>query len=147
VGVSVTEAWVVVLIVDRSETWHNAFASPCTSLAYAPLRYGLPKIGVPVVVARSLGVLGAFILMALFHIYALYPILTSEGLFRIGAFFFLNGIATVTEAAIWGHKRHWVKTVLAWIFQTSMSSWTAAGLNIPPGLKNIPWKTMCDPSY
>ncbi|RFU26324.1 hypothetical protein B7463_g10017, partial [Scytalidium lignicola] len=47
-----------------SETWHNAFASPCTSLAYAPLRKTLPKYGVPVQVARSLGVLGAFVLMA-----------------------------------------------------------------------------------
>lgn len=46
-----------------SESWHNAFAAPCTSLAYSPLRYGLPKIGVPVSVARSLGVIGAFTLM------------------------------------------------------------------------------------
>lgn len=132
------------IFANRSETWHNAFASPCTSLAYAPLRYKLPKHGVPVVVARSLGVIGAFTLMAVFHIYALYPILYREGLFRIGAFFFLNGIATVSEAAIWGHKKHWLKTALAWIFQTSMASWTAAGLNIPNGLSRIRWSEVCD---
>jgi len=27
-----------------SETWHNAFASPCTSLVYGPLRYGASNI-------------------------------------------------------------------------------------------------------
>lgn len=50
--------------MKRSETWHNAFAAPCYSLAYAPLRTGLPKLGVPVLIARSMGVLGAFGLMA-----------------------------------------------------------------------------------
>ena len=95
---------------SRSETWHNAFASPCTSLAYTPIRYGLPKYGVPVVVARSLGVLGAFGLMGIFHLYALYPILDKEALIRIGVFFILNGVATVSEVAIWGHKRHLVES-------------------------------------
>jgi len=131
-----------------SETWHNAFASPCTSLAYAPLRYGLPKYGIPVVIARSLGVLGAFSLMAIFHMYALYPILNREALIRIGVFFMLNGVATVTEAAIWGHKKHWLKTTLAWIFETILASWAANGLNIPNGLSRIPWKELCDtPRY
>lgn len=57
-------------------------------------------------VARSLGVLGAFGLMAIFHIYALSPILDREALVRIGVFFMLNGVATVSEAAFWGHKKH-----------------------------------------
>jgi hypothetical protein len=81
--------------------------------------------------------------MALFHMYALAPILTRSALIRIGMFFFLNGIATVTEAAIWGHKKHWLKTVLAWAFETSISSWTAAGMNIPNGLSKIPWREIC----
>lgn len=131
----------------RSETWHNAFASPCTSLAYEPLRYGLPKYGVPIRVARSLGVLGAFGLMALFHIYAIYPVTDSEGVFRMGMFFLLNGVATVSEAAIWGHKRHWMKAAFAWGFETALATWAAQGLSIPNGLSKIRWKEMCDAKY
>ncbi|CZS98345.1 uncharacterized protein RAG0_07121 [Rhynchosporium agropyri] len=127
-----------------SESWHNAFASPCTSLAYVPLRHGLPKFGVPVVMARSLSVLGAFNLMAIFHMYALSPILDQQGLLRMGMFFFLNGVATVSEAAIWGHKKHWVKTVLAWTFETIIASWAASGLNIPNGLSQIRWMAVCE---
>jgi hypothetical protein len=53
--------------------------------------------------------------MAIFHIYALYPILNREALMHIGVFFMLNGVATVGEAAIWGHKRHWLKAAMAWL--------------------------------
>jgi hypothetical protein len=96
------------------------------------------------VIARSLGVLGAFTLMALFHVYALRPMLHKEALIRVGLFFLLNGIATVIEAMIWGKKRHWLKTILAWVFETGIATWVASGLNVPNGLSRIPWKQMCD---
>ncbi|RDW77332.1 hypothetical protein BP6252_05385 [Coleophoma cylindrospora] len=128
-----------------SESWHNVFASPCTSLAYSPLRYGLPRMGVPIPIARSLGVLGAFTLMAAFHMYALAPMLSQEALNKIGLFFVLNGIATVAEALVWGHRKHWLKTAMAWAFQVVVASWTAEGLNLPNGLSKIPWRELCEP--
>jgi hypothetical protein len=82
--------------------------------------------------------------MALFHIYGLMPILDREALFRVGVFFFLNGIATVSEAIVWGKKKHLLKTVLAWIFETSLATWTASGVNIPNGLSKILWRELCD---
>lgn len=92
--------------------------------------------------------MGAFSLMAIFHIYALSPILDRDALARIGVFFIANGIATVTEAAIWGRKRHWVKSMLAWIFETAIASWVASGLHIPNGLSRIRWMEVCDvPTY
>lgn len=118
------------------------------SLAYAPFRYGLPKYGVPVGIARVAGLLGVFGFMALFHIYALSPILDSAALGRIGTFFFINGIATVTESAIWGRKDHWLKTLLAWSFETVFASWTVSGLHIPHGLWRVPWSEICNaPKY
>lgn len=129
---------------NRSETWHNAFASPCTSLGYWPLRRSLPKYGVPVEIARSLGVLGAFSLMALFHMFALQPILHIEGLIRTGLFFFFNGVASVVEFAIWGDRRHWLKTVFAWVFETCIATWAASGMSIPHGLSEIRWGELCD---
>ncbi|KAI9838593.1 MAG: hypothetical protein M1819_004906 [Sarea resinae] len=127
-----------------SETWHNAFASPCTSLAYGPVRRHLPRLGVPVPIARSLGVIAAFGLMAVFHTYALTPILPRESLLRIAAFFLINGVATVVEAFLWGWRKHWVRALLAWTFETALATWTAEAARIPHGLRNIPWKDMCD---
>ena len=128
-----------------SETWHNVFASPCQSIAYNPVRFTLPKYGVPVRVARSLGVVAAFGLMAIFHMYALAPILPKSSLIRIGQFFLLNGIGTVVEAMIWGKRSHWVKRVLAWTFETILATWTAQAAHIPNGLSKIPWRDMCGP--
>jgi hypothetical protein len=99
---------------------------------------------VPVSVARSSGVMGAFILMAIFHMYALWPVMTNEGLQRIGIFFLLNGVGSVTEAMIWGKRRHWLKTLLAWIFETALATWTAEKAGIPNGLSKIPWREMCE---
>lgn len=126
-----------------SETWHNAFSSPCESLAYRPLRYGLAKLGVPTQVARSAGLLGAFGFMAVFHMYTLQPILPRQSIERIGVFFLLNGIATMFEWAIWGRRKHWLKTVLAWSFESVVATWTAQAAHIPNGLTQIPWSDVC----
>lgn len=83
--------------------------------------------------------------MGLFHVYAIAPIIDREALVRIGLFFVLNGIATVFEAMIWGRKRHWMKAVLAWIFETVLASWTASALNLPSGLSKITWAEVCHP--
>jgi hypothetical protein len=91
--------------------------------------------------------MGAFGLMAVFHIYGLSPILPRDALNRIGLFFILNGVGTVAEAMIWGHKKHWLKAILAWIFETTLATWTASGMHIPNGLGSIPWREMCDARY
>ncbi|KAI9825261.1 MAG: hypothetical protein M1832_001295 [Thelocarpon impressellum] len=128
-----------------SETWHNAFASPCESLAYRPLRHGLARLGVSAKVARSAGILGAFVLMAAFHVYALEPLLPRRSTVRIGLFFLLNGVGTVVEGAIWGRRRHWAKTALAWVFEIWLASWTAEVAHIPKGLGKIAWHEICMP--
>ncbi|EEH08451.1 conserved hypothetical protein [Histoplasma capsulatum G186AR] len=128
-----------------SETWHSAFASPCRSLAYEPIRYTLPeRYGVPVSIARALGVVASFGLMGFFHVYGLKPLLPFDALARIYAFFILNGVGAVIEDAIWGRETHWGKTILAWVFELAIASWTVEGLSVPRGLKNIQWTTICD---
>ncbi|KAG9242134.1 hypothetical protein BJ878DRAFT_536092 [Calycina marina] len=127
-----------------SETWHNAFAAQFTSLAYSPLRHGLPQYGVPTHIACSLGVFGAFGLMAIFHMFALRPILSNVALVRVGVFFFLNGVATVAKVAVWGKRKYWMKAVLAWVFEMSMATWAASGIEFPNGLSKIPWREFSD---
>jgi hypothetical protein len=82
--------------------------------------------------------------MAAFHVYALSPIIDTAGLQRIGMFFCLNGIATVAEALVWGHRKHWLKTALAWAFEVTVASWAAEASSIPNGLSRIPWRELCD---
>ncbi|KAK2834923.1 hypothetical protein FQN49_006779 [Arthroderma sp. PD_2] len=128
-----------------SETWHTAFASPCRSLAYDPVRRHLPgRYGVPEAFAKGIGILASFTLMGLFHAYSLAPILPIDGVVRIITFFLLNGIGTVIETAIWGRKSHWGKAVLAWTFELAIASWTVEGLSVPRGLQNISWDSICD---
>jgi len=82
--------------------------------------------------------------MALFHIYALQPILGREALTRVGLFFVFNGMATVAEGAVWGRKKHWLRAILAWAFETSIATWAASGMNIPNGLSRITWREICE---
>lgn len=128
-----------------SETWHTAFASPCRSLAYDPIRRSLPaRYGVPVPFAKGVGIIASFALMGLFHAYALAPLLPLDALARIFAFFLLNGVGTVIEDALWGKRVHWSKSLLAWVFELAIASWTVEGLSVPKGLKNIAWTSICD---
>lgn len=126
-----------------SDIWHGAFTSPCRSLAYDPVSDSLRKFGFPLNLARGAGVIASFFLMAMFHVYGLWPLLPGPALLRIGAFFVLNGVGTVVEEAIWGKRVHWVKTVLAWTYELAVASWTAEGLNIPEGLVGIDLTALC----
>lgn len=76
--------------------------------------------------------------------YALQPILDQEGTIRVGLFFFLNGVATVVETMIWGNKKHWLKTLLSWVFETCVATWAISGMSIPHGLWSIRWEEICD---
>ncbi|KAL1960704.1 hypothetical protein VTO42DRAFT_6534 [Malbranchea cinnamomea] len=127
-----------------SETWHSAFASPCRSLAYDPIRRTLPVYGVPASFARAIGIVASFGLMGFFHVFALAPLLPVDALLRIAAFFLLNGIGAVIEGAVWGRRAHWGKTLLAWAFELAVATWTVEGLSVPNGLRNIRWESICD---
>ncbi|QSZ29212.1 hypothetical protein DSL72_003723 [Monilinia vaccinii-corymbosi] len=126
-----------------SKTWHNVFSAPCASLASDPLRTHLPRLGVPLPVARCVGNLAAFFLMAAFHVYALAPLLTHQALFRVAMFFVLNGFATVGEALVWGKSGGWLKVGLAWVTEMGLAAWTAGALGIPRGIHGIRWGELC----
>jgi hypothetical protein len=128
-----------------SQTWHGAFASPCRSLAYDPLRHRLrAAFGIPASIAEAIGVIASFTLMGFFHVYGLSPLLPMDALIRVSVFFVLNGVGTVIEKAIWGRRKHWGKTLLAWVFELAIASWTVEGLSVPNGLRNIAWSNVCD---
>ncbi|KAJ9646546.1 hypothetical protein H2199_002595 [Coniosporium tulheliwenetii] len=82
-----------------TETWHNAFAAPCMSLAFNPVRNTLRSLDVPHTIAKGAGILAVFVLMGFYHVYALLPLLSAEGLRRILVFFAGNGLLTVLEFA------------------------------------------------
>ncbi|PGH09635.1 hypothetical protein AJ80_07664 [Polytolypa hystricis UAMH7299] len=128
-----------------SETWHSAFASPCRSLAYDPLRRCLTsRYAIPTPIARAVGMITAFALMGAFHVYAMTPLLPEQALWRIFAFFVMNGIGTVIEDAIWKRHTHWGKTILAWVFELAIASWTVEGLEIPKGLGEVRVSDVCN---
>ncbi|ORY09427.1 hypothetical protein BCR34DRAFT_487338 [Clohesyomyces aquaticus] len=126
-----------------TETWHNAFAAPCLSLAYTPVLRLLTALGCPRPLARSAAVVASFCLMAAFHVYALAPLLSDEGRRRIAVFFVANGIATVTETAVWGKKRHWARALLGWGFELALASWTVQAVEVAEGVLGNDWRGLC----
>jgi hypothetical protein len=128
-----------------TETWHNAFASPCYSLAYTPTYFLLSKLGVPRTVGRAAAVVGGFAVMAVFHMYALSPLMDGEGLRRVGVFFLGNGVMTVVEAGAWGRKKHWVRMTVAWVLELGVASWAVEAFDLPDGLWVADWKGLCRP--
>ncbi|KAF2201774.1 hypothetical protein GQ43DRAFT_335495, partial [Delitschia confertaspora ATCC 74209] len=128
-----------------TETWHNAFASPCLNLAYTPTSSVLRRLGFPKALSRSAGVVSGFALMAIFHVYALSPLLNSEGMWRIGVFFTANGVFTVLEVAIWGRKRHWARGVIAWIVESWLATWTVVAIPVADGVLGANWRALCKP--
>jgi len=114
-----------------SETWHNVYASACVSLTYLPIRNSLRHIGMSKSLSHAMGLIGVFSLMAIFHMYVMYPMLGTSTLVRVGLFFFLNGVATIAEAIIWGREKHWMKSILAWTFEITLATWTANSMAMP----------------
>ncbi|PQE31602.1 hypothetical protein CJF32_00010463 [Rutstroemia sp. NJR-2017a WRK4] len=123
-----------------SRTWHTLYLAPLTSLILEPLRKNLPKS-----VARPVGVLSSFLLMAAFHIYVLQPWFNREALFRVGVLFAVNGFAVIGETMVWQGRSSWVKTALAWVFGMCVASWLADGLgsDFKGGLLGVRWKDVC----
>ncbi|PVI08174.1 hypothetical protein DM02DRAFT_648235 [Periconia macrospinosa] len=126
-----------------TETWHNAFAAPCLSLAYTPTTYLLTLLGLPRTVVRAGAVVSAFGFMALFHMYGMSPILSAEGRRRVGIFFVANGVCTVVETAVWGRRRDWRRAVLAWGIELGLASWTIVECEVADGLLNADWRGLC----
>jgi hypothetical protein len=128
-----------------TETWHNAFASPCRTLAYNPTMWLLTQARVPRHIARSFAVIASFGLMAVFHAEVMSPLLPPEGKRRIGLFFVLNGIFTVIEVAVWGKRRDWRRALMAWIIELSLASWAVQTAQVADGLLNADWRGLCRP--
>lgn len=133
-----------------AKTWHNAFASPCTSLAYHPVRRALSRVGLPLEAARAGALVAAFALMGAFHVYALSPLLGREGLRRVWWFFVGNGVAVVFETGLWGKEskmgrgKRRGRAILAWAFEVGFAAWVVKGCGVPEGLGGIRWLEVCE---
>lgn len=130
-----------------TETWHNALTSPCLSLAYSPTTYLLTHLPLPFTLPKKLtrfcAMIASFTLMGGFHAYAMAPILTAEGRWRIGIFFVANGVFTVLEVAVWGRRRSWVRGFFAWVIELTLASWTISVVGVADGLLGADWRGMC----
>ncbi|KAF2468178.1 uncharacterized protein BDR25DRAFT_290844 [Lindgomyces ingoldianus] len=126
-----------------TETWHNAFASPCLSLAYKPTLSLLTALRFPRSFSRAAAVVASFSLMAAFHVYALAPLLSDEGRKRVALFFVGNGVLTVLEVAVWGKRRHWVRAVVAWVVELVLASWVVQAVEVADGVLEADWRGLC----
>lgn len=117
----------------NGNVWHVAFQSPCQSMAYSPVQTILKGIGIPKPLARGCGVVAAFTLMGIFHAYVGWSVMrnVAQGWTKVVAFFVMNGVATVFEDLIWGKRKNWVRSLLAWVFEISLASWAVSGVEFP----------------
>jgi len=121
-----------------TETWHNAYTSPIRTLGYCPVR---KFTGSP-----AAGVLAAFTIMAVFHVWAFAPYVSPQGLFRIGCFFVGNGVGCIVDFHLWGKKSTWTRTVVSWTYEIYLAQFTAAKCDIPDGLLATDFGRLCRPS-
>jgi Membrane bound O-acyl transferase family len=116
------------------DTWHTIYTSPIRTLGYAPMRKVFGPIG---------GVLGAFALMAVFHVWAFAPYFRPEGLFRVAVFFMVNGVGCIFDNAIWGERITWLRVIVNWLYQLFWAQYTVRECDIPDGLLAIDFKNFC----
>lgn len=121
------------LVSFWSETWHNAFSSPCHALGYKLFRP----------MGRLYGVVAAFLLMGIWHAWALAPILPTPGMFRVCCFFVLQALGCSLDATVFGHTHSRLRSLLSWIFCLSSATWTVKELHIPDGVWEIDWRNIC----
>ncbi|KAF1997501.1 hypothetical protein P154DRAFT_496914 [Amniculicola lignicola CBS 123094] len=126
-----------------TETWHNAFTSPCLSLAYTPTLALVSRLRIPRSIARATAVIVAFSLMAVFHMYTLAPLLSAEGTKRVGVFFVANGVGTVGERVVWGKRRGLGRAVATWGFELVVASWVVAEVEVAEGMLRGDWRGLC----
>ena len=81
--------------------------------------------------------------LQVYHAWALYPLVSPEGRIRLFLFFFLNGIATVIDYAIWRNGNSYLRTFISWVICTVLATWTVAECNVPNGILAIPWNNLC----
>lgn len=116
-----------------SETWHNAFSSPCHVLGYKQFR----RFGkVPAVCA-------AFFLMGIWHAWSLAPIVAPAGRIRVLVFFVSQALGCALDTAIWKHHKTTLRMICSWMYCNYWALWTVRELSIPDGVTNIAWNHMC----
>jgi hypothetical protein len=116
------------------DTWHNAYTSPVRTLGYRPVRKVFGPIG---------GVIGGFIVMAIFHVWAFAPYLRPEGLYRVAVFFMANGVGCILDHGIWGERSTWTRVIVNWLYEVFWAQYTVRECDIPDGLLAIEFRNIC----